>query len=246
MERIRTNPAHRLHTFFKSLFKHKSIQTQDALSVTFNVSKSDSAGLFRAFGKLLTLVDLVEKCIQLIPGEMMEAHRYCLIPIREGLGTTAMDGSWFNGKPYSFPDLAHLQITAEKLHDVVPEDEIAVEEFDQIRPQLEELRTEIGNAEIDPKFKAALLAVLSRLIDVINDYRWVGADGIKRATAEAFGQCVVERDGFFAAKNAGEPWVEKYWTVVSRLADLAQLATAGQLIGLGGADALDRLLLGPK
>ena len=140
-------------------------------------------------------------------------------------------------------DLALLSVTADNLNGTLPEFEIEDEELKVVRSQLYDLRKEIGEADITAKLKSALLAEMSRLIDAVENYRVVGAPGLRRAAAEAFGQIIIEREGFLSAREA--PWVAKYFTVVSRLADLAALAVMGHELALNAVDTLNRLLPPP-
>jgi hypothetical protein len=121
-------------------------------------------------------------------------------------------------RPEALRSLAHCDdvLSRSFSEPVVEKDQLA-----EILSQVEALHAEMRTATLDAELKLFLLKHLREIQIAIESYQVLGAPGISRATNDAIGQLVVNRQQGIIARFMGSPLGQKTVKLLNRVALVA-------------------------
>jgi len=217
------NPASRLHALLSNAKiggeKYRGKPATEGWAMLLNVPTENQPLMLKRLGGVMELPLAIKTRIENLPDVDHKLFLRWLPKVEEAFRANHLAGG-FHGFIDKIDEttLYGIEHCAALLSNRDPEAEIASEELEAIRLQVEEMINEMKDAEIDQALKNFLLRHLFAIRNAIDEYQVFGSKPLVTAFGEAIAAVYTEPQTAF--KSASTPIGERFWKCVVKLQTL--------------------------
>ena len=136
-----------------------------------------------------------------------------------------LNGSWSNFiKNFDDVLMKELEICNDILSAHKPEKTISDNDLNKLKEKVQELLTEIENAELDEAFKKEMLNMIYRIINSIELYQIVGVKALEEVFEHNIGTLSVKKDFFKKYKEIAQNSIQKFFNIMQTISTLYSIA----------------------
>jgi hypothetical protein len=181
---------------------------------------------YRAWAKLLTLIDSTEFAVQALPPRKQEIYIKALSELRRHLAIPTWSTRWLD----VCGSLCDPQWTIAESIELCSFDltgqETLIEglQLEQLRKTVEDLLKEISSAQLPSELRVFLLEKLREIQKAIDDYSFYGSAGLRKTLESIIGAAYFQDDAI-KTEATTNPIAIKFWEIVKNTGALLSLVT---------------------
>ena len=233
MDRL-NNPAAHLTALLKRLCNIPPTNpAREAFAGVLEVNAGDTPALLARIEEMVKLAVRAEEQVRATPKLNVDRYLNWKKEVYEAFAAISLVG---NLAPFLQPlrvnghqALERLQYCADGLERERGSKELQQQELNEIQKEINDLHSEIRQAELDDELKLYLMEQLRLMTEAINQYHLFGLELVQRTANEALGSLMLNPEARHRISKT--PLSEKFWRVVERFALVASgLADTMQIV----------------
>jgi len=200
----------------------------------FDIDPTDTLLIYKKIGLLSNSLEWAEQQIEASDIKRKESHTRNLPRIHKALNQNNIAASWQTIEAQlTEQTLTDLQHTADRLAELLPENEITSEYLNELMGEIEALSQLLAESELDPDLREVLLDLLETARQMMSDYRIRGSDAIKEIIIRSVGQLNLKRE--LCEKEIKNPDFAKFIKMLKTMDTVYSKVTQyGPLLKAGG------------
>lgn len=246
------NPAGRLYAIFTNIVNtgerlrrdNHTLTLLKVLANAFEVDENNREGL-KALGKIFELIDSTEERIKKLQNIDTELYLSPLEEIADAFVKIDMSSTFFNLASLGIDKktLDKLKFCAYTLSREQGEILLSAEQLNELLLEVRELLDKVLESELNADIKQFLIERLRDIEQAIINYKFEGSVGLRKVLEGTIGALILSGN---VKEQKENPLVTRFFTVVTRLAALLNIANTSKQLTPDVFNIVSKLLPGDK